>query len=105
MTEAQLKDLCAFTLLTLKALSESIDRTASAWEKRDYWLKADRLRSAWKWTSTAYDEMQIALKAKDVITALQCLDTISDHFDSITLPKKASGPNLWKGAWAKWKLR
>jgi len=105
MTEAQHKDLCAFALLTLKALSESIDRTASAWEKRDYWLKADRLRNAWKWTSKAYDEMRAALKANDVIAALQCLNKASDHFDSITLPKKPSGQNLWKGAWAKWKHR
>ncbi len=102
-TEVQHKDLCAFALLTLRALCESIDRTASAWEKRDYWLKADRLRSEWKWTAKSYEEMQTALKANDVITALKCLDTLSDHFDSIALPKKTSDPNLWKGAWAKWK--
>jgi len=103
MTEAQQKDLCAFALLTLKVLSESIDRTASAWEKRDYWLKADRLRNAWKWTSKTYDEMHAALITNDVDAALHSLNKLSVHLDSITLPKKSSGRNLWKGAWKKWK--
>ena len=102
-TEVQQKDLCAFALLTLKALCESIDRTASAWEKRDYWLKADRLRSEWKWALKAYDEIQAALNKDNVTNALQCFDALSGHFDSIVMPGKSSDRNLWQGAWVKWK--
>ena len=102
-TVEQQKDLCAFALLTLKALCESIDRTATAWEKRDYWLKADRLRNEWKWSSKAYDEIQAALITNNVTAALHCFDTLSGHLNSIVLPRKRSGRNLWQGAWVKWK--
>ncbi|MFN8387184.1 MAG: hypothetical protein U0V48_06705, partial [Anaerolineales bacterium] len=36
------KDIAAFISLALKTISEGIDTSVAAWEKRDYWVKADR---------------------------------------------------------------
>jgi hypothetical protein len=34
---------------SLEEIRESVDRTAAAWEKRDYWIKADAFRRQWSW--------------------------------------------------------
>jgi hypothetical protein len=102
-SDAQKKDICAFALLTVKALSTSIEQTAKAWEKRDYWIKSDRLRNDWEWTSSAYNELMDALQTDNIASALSCLESLSEHFESVTLPKKKSSQSLWKGAWDKWR--
>jgi hypothetical protein len=43
------RDLAAYLALALLAIDETVDTTATAWEKRDYWLKADRFRMEWSW--------------------------------------------------------
>lgn len=45
----ELADMAAFALIALENIQQSIDKSASAWEKRGYWVKADGLRSEWNW--------------------------------------------------------
>ncbi|MBP7213708.1 MAG: hypothetical protein KBA03_05690, partial [Anaerolineaceae bacterium] len=40
-------DMAAFVVLALEKIAESVDQSATAWEKRDFWLKADRFRMEW----------------------------------------------------------
>ena len=102
--EAQKKDIYAFTLLTLEALSKSIDQTASAWEKRDYWIKADRLRDTWKWVSEAHKHLQTALQNNEIEGAYQQIESLHEQTESIKLPRNRPGQDLWQGAWSKWQI-
>ena len=43
------RDLAAFIALALKAIHDGIDPSVAAWEKRGYWVKADRFRMEWAW--------------------------------------------------------
>ena len=36
-------------VLALEEIAVSIDVSVQAWEKRDYWVKADRFRMEWEW--------------------------------------------------------
>ncbi len=38
--DALSRDLAAYVVLALEKIAESVEVSASAWEKRDYWLKA-----------------------------------------------------------------
>ena len=49
----------------LKEIRESVNRTAEAWEKRDYWLKADAFRRQWRWVEETLTGMTGALQAGD----------------------------------------
>jgi hypothetical protein len=42
-------ELGAGLTASLQEIHDSVDRTAEAWEKRDYWLKADAFRRQWSW--------------------------------------------------------
>jgi hypothetical protein len=43
------KDMVAFIILALKEISSGIDQSVAAWEKRGYWVKADKYRLEWQW--------------------------------------------------------
>jgi hypothetical protein len=47
--ESELFELGATLTASLQEIFESVDHTAAAWEKRDYWLKADAFRRQWSW--------------------------------------------------------
>jgi hypothetical protein len=62
---SEAKDLAAFIALALKSISEGIDGSVAAWEKRGYWVKADRFRMEWLWTGQYADKIKTAILAED----------------------------------------
>ena len=44
------KDLAAFIAIGLQDIYLTVDVSVEAWEKRGYWVKADRFRLDWEWT-------------------------------------------------------
>ena len=52
-------DLAAAIDAALKEIQDSVDQTAGAWEKRDYWLKADAFRRQWSWTEKYASSLKI----------------------------------------------
>ncbi|RJP49310.1 MAG: hypothetical protein C4586_07630, partial [Anaerolineaceae bacterium] len=46
---SETKDQAAFIALALQAIADGIDVSVVAWEKRDYWVKADKFRMEWMW--------------------------------------------------------
>ena len=57
----QSKDIAAFIGLSLIELYKTIDVTVTPWEKRGYWVKADRFRMEWEWTEAYAKKMYSAL--------------------------------------------
>src|SRR6185295_3277858 len=43
------RDMAAMLIYCLTAIDAGIDESALAWEKRDYWVKAEQFRSRWAW--------------------------------------------------------
>ena len=43
------RDQTAFIALALQEIGGAIDISVDAWEKRGYWVKADRFRMEWAW--------------------------------------------------------
>jgi hypothetical protein len=59
------RDLAAFIALALSAIAEGIDVSVAAWEKRDYWVKADRFRMEWMWAGQYAEKMKSAVLNED----------------------------------------
>ena len=51
--DAHSYDLVAFIALALLEIDANIEKTVAPWEKRDYWVKADRFRMQWGWARGA----------------------------------------------------
>jgi hypothetical protein len=59
------RDLAAFIVLGLDDIFKGIDISVAAWEKRGYWVKADRFRMDWEWTSQFSRQMKESLLKED----------------------------------------
>ena len=93
------KDLAAFIALALKNISEGIDVSVAAWEKRGYWVKADRFRMDWMWTGQLAEKMKAALLAEDWATVAMLMPQIAQKFSKIEVSKNHRLGKPWVGAY------
>jgi hypothetical protein len=92
------KDLAAFISLALKTISEGIDVSVAAWEKRDYWIKADRFRMDWAWTGQYADKIKVAIFTDDWGTIAMAIPQIAQKFSKIAVSENHRLGKPWVGA-------
>lgn len=102
VSTAELRDMMAFIVMALKKIDESVDQTCAAWEKRGYWLKADRFRLEWSWVATLAGRMEQQLRQEELQAILPVLGELAAAMTGIQ-PKKGDHRDIWKGAWDRWK--
>lgn len=94
-------DLVSFIIISLETISNSIDVSVKAWEKRDYWVKADRFRMEWSWTGTISDKLLIALEREDWGSIAEQSAIIVQKLRKIQVSDKNRIGSPWKGFWSK----
>jgi hypothetical protein len=92
------KDLAAFIALALKQISAGIDSSVAAWEKRDYWVKADRFRMEWMWSGQYAEKMRVAVLADDWGTVAMLSAQIAQKFHKIEIAQNHRLGKPWVGA-------
>jgi hypothetical protein len=93
------QDLAALIVFSLRRLEEGIEQTASAWEKRDYWLKADRFRMQWAWLEDATYSLESALLLGQWDKVPEIMALLFPQFADITIAKYTRSSDLWDGAY------
>jgi len=92
------KDLAAFISLALKSISEGIDISVVAWEKRGYWVKADRFRMDWMWTGQYADKIKLAIFTDDWGTIAMTIPQIAQKLGKIEVSDNHRLGKPWTGA-------
>ncbi len=95
------KDLIAYIALNLNSIYNGIDVSVQAWEKRGYWVKADKFRMEWMWTLNTANKITKALLSENYIEVIGALPTIFEKFGSTTLPKSAKLSDAVAGSYEK----
>ena len=54
----EVKDMVATLVFCFREIDEGIDQSAAAWEKRDYWVKAEEVRQRWSWAVDMSDQLK-----------------------------------------------
>ncbi len=98
---AESRDLAAFITLALAIIAETIDVSVAAWEKRGYWVKADKFRMDWAWTGQLADKMRVVVLAEDWTGVAQVAAQIAGRLNRITVPAGHRLGRPWVGAWEK----
>ena len=99
--DTESKDLLAFIVFCLRDIQKNINRSAEAWQKRNYYLKADRFIREWEWigpmerliASSLIDELW------DEIPFL--LAQLLGKFQDIRVSKLTRSSEAWDGAYAR----
>ncbi len=95
----QTRDLVAFISINLELISNSIDESVEAWEKRGYWVKADRFRMEWSWCNSLSRIMGEALFKEDWPTVALTVTLVAEKLKTINLPTNHRLGQPWIGAW------
>lgn len=95
------RDLIAYILLSLDRITETIDISVEAWEKRDYWLKADQFRREWRWSSIIADRIRDKVYAQDIQNLIPDLVSLGQALSDTTVSENHRLGTPWVGAWTR----
>lgn len=99
------RDMAAFLALALYAISDTIDESVKAWEKRDYWMKADQFRMQWAWAGAQARKVREAALLNDWGELAVLMPEIAARLGAVKLPKKNTIGKPWNGALLELKKR
>lgn len=93
------RDLAAYIALALQEISKTIDPTVAAWEKRGYWLKADKYRMEWNWAKVLGEKMEQALREENWGSVAQIAAEVGNRLANVNELKRFGAKAPWEGAW------
>jgi hypothetical protein len=99
------RDMAIFIVLSLEKIADTIDPSVEAWEKRGYWVKADRFRMEWTWAQKRADDMRKAIFVDDwgavAMSAVQIAQ--QPKIGGVKISPKHRMGKPWVGAWKRFK--
>lgn len=93
------RDLAAYIGLALAEIEKTIDPSVLAWEKKGFWVKADRFRLEWDWTGPAARKMTRAVLEESWGDVATVGVMISGKFAAVNVPEKHRLGTPWIGAY------
>jgi hypothetical protein len=99
------RDMAAFIATALASIDKGIDESVTAWEKRGYWVKADRFRMEWAWAGRFAEKMHLAVQFDDWETVADVATLTAQKLSKITVSKGNRIGKPWSGAWAEIKQK
>jgi len=93
------RDLAAFIALALLSISDTVEASVLAWEKKGYWVKADRYRMEWSWTERVGKQMKQAVFQEDWPMVAQVSVQVAQKLMSVEVPLRNRLGTPWLGAW------
>jgi len=93
------RDMIAFIILALREIADGIDKSVIAWEKRGYWVKADKYRMDWAWVTPKEQELNKAFQVNDWGQIAGSLVSLMGRFSDIKVSDKHRMGKPWIGAY------
>lgn len=91
-------DMAAAIAIALRQIDESIMVTVAAWEKRDYWTKADRFMREWEWAGSTATEMEAMVREEDWGQLPLLMAQLFPYFADVNIKKMTRTPADWMGS-------
>ena len=95
------RDLAAFIALALESVAETIEVSVAAWEKRNYWVKADKFRMDWRWAGQLGNQMREAATKEDWGSVAQVAMQVAMKVQSIKISDKHRMGRPWEESWSR----
>jgi hypothetical protein len=97
--DAEAKDMIAFIVFSLREIAASVDKSAAAWEKRDYYLKADAFRRDWAWVELAASRLHATLREERWADLPMELAQLAPQFADVRVNQFTRPTTLWQGCY------
>ena len=93
------RDMAAQVVFCLRTIEEGIESSATAWEKRDYWLKAEQLRQRWGWAGHSADRLETIIRRDEWSRLFEVLVELLPHFAEVKVTRLTREADAWAGAY------
>lgn len=93
------KDMASFIALALQSISDGVDVSVAAWEKRDYWVKADKFRMEWMWTGQFAEKMKTAVLVDDWAIIASLMPQIAAKLNKVEVSDNHRLGKPWENAY------
>ena len=92
------KDMASALVFNFRDIDEGIEASAAAWEKRDYWMKADELRTRWSWAGRMADELNALIMSEEWDKLPAIMLKIMPYVSDIKITKLTRKEDAWQGS-------
>lgn len=95
--DAEAQDMAAAIVLALKEIDDGLLETMAAWEKRGYWMKAEKFHQEWSWAKEAASNLDDVIRheAWDLLPGL--LVEMFPRFADVQIAKYTRKSEAWDG--------
>ena len=97
LVDDEARDMVALIVLCLQEIDEGIEQSATAWEQRDYWYKAEALRQRWSWTRRNAVQLTTLLHDDAAEQIPLAVAGLFPHFSDVRVNRYVRGPEMWRG--------
>jgi hypothetical protein len=99
--DADAKDMASSLVFCLREIDSGIEQSAQAWEKRDYWMKADELRMRWTWAGMTADQLAGIILNDEWDKLPEVMIRLLPKFNDIKITKFTRSESFWQGSYAR----
>lgn len=93
------RDLASFIALALLEINNTVETSVAAWEKKGYWVKADRFRMDWIWSERMGTQLKQAVLNDDWASIAMVVAHLGEKMSNVDVPVRHHLGTPWIGAW------
>lgn len=93
------KNMLAMLVFCLREIDSGIEESSKAWEKRDYWMKAEEFRRKWSWSGRIADELAALIFDERWHELPAIMLKMLPYFAEFKITKFTRAETLWSNAY------
>ena len=97
--DQEARDMAALLVFSLHGIAETVETTVTAWEKRNYFVKADRFRLDWEWVTPTAQRLEEIILNDRWDRLPQELASLAPHFGDIRLARMTRPASTWDASY------
>ena len=101
--DSEARDMAAALVYCLRGIDETINAATDAWQKRNYFLKADRFRLRWEWVLPAARRLEDLVVNDRWEKLPEELAKLAPRFADITVAKMTRSSSVWESRYSQLK--
>ncbi len=99
VVDDEVRNMTAMLVYCFREIEAGIEQSASAWEKRDYWVKSEELRQRWMWVGDMADQLRAMIYADQWTLLPPMMLKLLPKVADIKITKMTRDVSLWDGVY------
>ncbi|MCA0452658.1 MAG: hypothetical protein LCI00_01620 [Chloroflexi bacterium] len=99
VVDDEVRNMTAMLVYLFREIEAGIEQSATAWEKRDYWVKSEELRQRWMWVGDMADQLRVMIYSEKWTLLPPIMLKLLPKVADIKITKMTRSESMWEGAY------